>query len=366
MANTCPRCGGRAKKHENGWKCENCGYIFHDETTGENYYKPMKKTDSKEVLVAMRDSNLSDYRPIANFEHGAHYPEIEMHVRDNDAIEDSLKSLEKSGALISEIWDNLVVCPVCESHKLFIQLRCPNCGSGKLRKKSMIQHMSCGHYDFEEEFVKGDKLVCPKCGKLLKALGVDYRRLGYAYKCYNCGANTPTPTIKYVCINGHEFHNDEFGLKELRLYKLNPKKKLMIEELLFNVKPLIDTFTIHGLYVEAPAKLYSSSGIQFEFPFAVWSNENDRKVGKPPIIVVEILISDKPIGVESIFILRAGSMDLGIKNVVILAVPDLDETARALASSYGMHILKAGSLDMLEKKIKDFLENFLNSLKGSN
>lgn len=354
----CPRCGStKLSKREDRWECDECGY-----SVNEIGYT------SRELLRAARDSGIGDkeYAPTVDFERGVRYLEAERVTEATSAATlHSLEELEKRGLLVAEIWDNLVVCPRCGSHKLFIQLRCPSCGSGKLVRKSTIQHLSCGHYGLEEEFAVGDRLVCPKCNKILKALGVDYRRPGKVYKCLNCGALTPTPNFKFACINQHEFYNEEFDLKEVKLYRLNPARGVEIGELVFDVKSAVSILARYGLHAKAPVILHGESGVGVNLSFAAWADEGEERAGKPPLLIGEILIREEPIGVEPVFALNAISLDLGSKLTVILAVPGLNEEARRLAKSYGMHVLEAPTVDLLNDKLGEFFESIIRTLKWS-
>ncbi len=356
----CPKCGGNLKEYGNALKCERCGNVIYNETPED--YSP-KQAGYRELLRDFKSGTFKSYHPVVDFEHGIHYPEAEASMKGNRASTESfLSSLEKVGVIIPEIWDNIVVCPKCGTHKLFIQLRCPSCGSGKLQRRSLIQHFSCGHFDTEEAFVKGDKYVCPKCNKVLNALGVDYRRAGKVYKCLNCGLETPIPKFKYMCINGHEFYDDEFTLKELKLYRVDPSKKSEVEKLI-DILPLLNVLSKHGMYVEAPVSIIGISGIKFNFSFAAWVSEAEKSEGKGPFVLGEVLVSDRTIDVEPILMFKAKSEEVNYKYAVIIAVPGLSEEAREFARSCGFSVLEVENLEMLEQKVDEFLEGVISVMK---
>ncbi len=157
-----------------------------------------RKSDVQEILRALRDGKIKVIQPEFVFEQGWRYPEVENIVDANrKTITESLEELTEVGVLIAETRCNLAICPVCSSHKLTVRIVCPACGSSNLKKGSVIEHLNCGHLDLEERFEKGELLGCPRCGKTLRLIGVDFRRLGILFICESCGQRFPDP--KRLC-----------------------------------------------------------------------------------------------------------------------------------------------------------------------
>jgi hypothetical protein len=89
-----------------------------------------------------------------------------------------------------------------------------------MTKEEALEHFDCGNIDFKTKFIKGEgSLVCPKCGKKLKVIGVDYRKIESWYRCSNSHF-FGQPNFKFVCSNC----DGRFPLEETRLDMLNNYK----------------------------------------------------------------------------------------------------------------------------------------------
>jgi hypothetical protein len=104
-------------------------------------------------------------------------------------------------------------CPSCGSQNVSTRYCCPYCKSFNIQKGSLIEHVKCGYMDVEENFRKGEKLVCPKCHEELKKPDVDYKRLEYGAR-----AKTAAKTLTYRLQGiSAETAKQNSHLKKLRL-----------------------------------------------------------------------------------------------------------------------------------------------------
>lgn len=92
-------------------------------------------------------------------------------------------------------------CRTCDSSRLNVYEACPACGSSDLREESLVHHYRCGCQEVESHFTQGSFLICPKCHRALRHLGVDYGKPGKAVVCANCGATESQPFIQFVCLD---------------------------------------------------------------------------------------------------------------------------------------------------------------------
>lgn len=96
------------------------------------------------------------------------------------------------------------LCPHCNhSHLLYTEC-CPKCGKSDLKLENIIHHFSCANVSPETTYNVGGMLICPKCHKLLRHIGVDYDRPAVIYSCKTCGNSFTTPVTKAVCSNCKE------------------------------------------------------------------------------------------------------------------------------------------------------------------
>ncbi len=123
-----------------------------------------------------------------------------------------LDSMESEKMLKGEFVDNIRICKNCGSAHIGLRKVCPNCGSSNIRMEDYIHHFRCGYLGPESDYrVAGsDKLICPKCKRELKHIGVDYDRPSQTYICNECGNIFEDPDYSYICFNCREvFKEDE-------------------------------------------------------------------------------------------------------------------------------------------------------------
>ncbi|MEM3378706.1 MAG: ATPase domain-containing protein [Candidatus Bathyarchaeia archaeon] len=147
-------------------------------------------------------------------------------------IEKVMGAIEKlsapNGILAAKPYCTSIACPHCGSQEVYLFLRCPDCGSSLLEKGETLEHFNCGHVAFRPNFEDEGKLVCPKCHKELRQIGVDYKQVGAWYKC-SAGHISPNVQFQFVCSNcSHEFDVDDAKLETQKRYELTEKGKQVI------------------------------------------------------------------------------------------------------------------------------------------
>jgi predicted RNA-binding Zn-ribbon protein involved in translation (DUF1610 family) len=244
-----------------------------------------------------------------------------------------------------------------------MQLRCPTCGSPKLLRRLVIEHMSCGHIDVNENFVKGDRLICPKCGKVLRAIGVDYRKPGILYLCSDCRGFFPTPTKSYMCDGGHAFEEQDLAIIEIIAYKLNTAKRMLLERELVDFESALRALADNGWLVEVPSKIKGKSGLEHEFSCAIWTREASSKK-EVPEIVIDVSQNEEAVDTIPVLVLQAKAIDVGPKETVLIAIPKLAVDGKLLAESYRIHVVEADTSTALEKSIKKLISNIAQRWKA--
>lgn len=132
-----------------------------------------------------------------------------------------LSEMESKRMLKGELIDKVRVCKNCGSAHITLREVCPNCGSPDIRIEDYIHHFRCGYLGPESDFkVPGsDKLICPKCKRELKHIGVDYDRPSKTFVCNKCGSVFEEPDYTYLCFNcGETFGTDEVKRVDIKQY----------------------------------------------------------------------------------------------------------------------------------------------------
>lgn len=93
----------------------------------------------------------------------------------------------------------LHVCTKCQHSHLIYQEQCPNCGSNDLDYEPVIHHFPCANISPEHTYMVGGQLICPKCHKPLRHIGIDYDRPTSLYLCHNCHQSFLTPDTTALC-----------------------------------------------------------------------------------------------------------------------------------------------------------------------
>ncbi|MEM2321410.1 MAG: hypothetical protein QXS79_05990 [Candidatus Bathyarchaeia archaeon] len=300
------------------------------------------------VLRALKGMDIDVIEPKVEFRDAVRYPAFNNTVGSAKDIRESLHLLCEAGVLSSEVVDNIAICPHCQSHRLMIRYQCPSCGSSRLVRGRMIEHLACGHIDFEDKFRSGEGLLCLNCRKPLGQLGVDYRVFSSLYRCLSCKSAFSDPKVEYLCSSGHVFGENDLVVYSVMAFKVNPEKRVLIERLTFDIEVILKPIRDVGLTVKAPVTLYGRSGIKHDFSFAVWHSDD-----APPIIVGSLYLSDKAASAADVMALWAKATDVGILHKIMVTPSGIDEGSRDLAETYNMKVVEGKDLQEIAAKVKD-------------
>jgi hypothetical protein len=154
----------------------------------------------------------------------------------NFAPEEEWKAVEileiatKEGLFMKSFHEKIHLCPKCKSGFLSFREVCPKCHSSNLSVHDLIHHFPCAYvgpiYDFKSE-IEG-QLVCPKCYKHLRHIGVDYDKPSVISTCNECGHHFQDSNVKAKCINCSAENTVEDLLSEvINKYQLTKKGELV-------------------------------------------------------------------------------------------------------------------------------------------
>jgi len=153
---------------------------------------------------------------------GITYPAIECFFSKEDyTLYNTLEFLEENGSIEGEFFEKVHFCNRCHCSFLNFLEVCPNCGSADLLEENLIHHFPCAYVGPESDFMKNGQLVCPKCNKKLRGLGVDYDKPAVIHKCNHCGFVTQEPDVKTVCFNCEkESAPEDLIVQTIKIYTL--------------------------------------------------------------------------------------------------------------------------------------------------
>ena len=292
------------------------------------------------LVAALKERKVARLEPTFHPKIGFTYAELE-----NTGFESQMEDLallERTGLISSMNSITTLRCPDCKSYALSCKLACQACASSDMVKGSVIEHISCGNVDFEEKYHSDSgKLVCKKCSKRLNAIGVDYSRPGYFYKCMSCNVLLPTVSEQYFCMGcGRKSERKELAILRMPIYVVDLEK---LSEFSAGSDDFVNALTkdleLAGVRVIQDSTLKGASQVSQEFSLIVCNSDG------VPLFVCDR--ADKYQSAETaILSIFAKGIDVRIKQLGILTEERLEEKAASLASAYGITIMTINQEDL--------------------
>jgi hypothetical protein len=305
--------------------------------------QPLKSIQTKyrviQILKELKNKNITKLEPSFHPSHGIQYSEV-----DGESVEEQiniLERLEEMGLVNGKVSKSIEKCKFCNSYRFYINLACTLCKSAQIVQGATIKHDSCGNIDFDYKYLREDNsLKCEKCNKSLKAIGIDHSKLGYFYKCLECKSILPNISNQYLCVNcGNNLGHDELSIQYLKTYFVDSKKladTLNANAYLLSVVEELDRV---GIKSELSASIIGKSDMSHVFELVIYDEL------KHPFIALDTLESDNKI--EDILVLSfiAKSSDAHIPNKILLSIPKLRESLKALARINGIIVIESETID---------------------
>lgn len=137
---------------------------------------------------------------------GYNYPMLSEHYHNGNTPEmyKLLQNATEREYLRPKFIDKLHLCSNCYSAFINFRETCPKCESTDLVTENLIHHFVCAYVGPEHDFLSGDYMVCPKCNRLLRHIGVDYDKPSLIYNCRNCANLFQEPVMEAFCFSCHK------------------------------------------------------------------------------------------------------------------------------------------------------------------
>jgi transcription elongation factor Elf1 len=299
-----------------------------------------KNRDTQAFLSKFLSGEISELEPVYDSKTGYHYPIVESIVGEVSDTEAFLNKLYKAGILERRLYDKVFHCPKCDSANVSIRYCCSYCKSFDIQRSALIEHVKCGYMDVEENFAKGDKLVCPKCNEELRKLDVDYRKAGTWCTCKDCNKSFDIPVSAHFCRNCHaNFTFEDAVIKDVYSYKLKEEAREEVAVGWIVIAPIRDFLVENGFQVESPAFIKGKSGANHMFDIAAYKGkgENMRKV-----TVIDLATSaGNVVSEQPVIALFAKIYDVSPENSYLIAIPKVSENAKKMAELYNIKLIEA-------------------------
>jgi len=321
--------------------------------TGKLERIKLYKDPSVQVFLSkFLSGEISELKPTFDPKFGYRYAEVEAILGDSAKVEGFLKRLYEAKVVERKLYDKILYCPSCGSQNVSTHYCCPYCKSFNIQKGSLIEHVKCGYMDVEENFRKGEKLVCPKCREELKKPEVDYRKAGIWCTCKDCGKSFDIPVTRHFCRECQaDFTFEEVEIRDIYAYTLNEEVKGEITAGWIFVAPIKEFLVESGFEVEAPAFLKGKSGANHMFVIAAYQKEITKKVTVMDVATAtDDIVSEQPV-----IALFAKIYDVAPDSAFLIAIPKLNENAKKMAELYNIKVIEARDSKEVMKALKDKL-----------
>jgi hypothetical protein len=289
-------------------------------------------------IAEIRENKISRYEPLIKPEGGLTYTGFSDH--DFARQLDILRSLQRLGIVREEPFDYIRKCSRCDHHGMVVKVACPVCCSTNTDQGKVIEHLACGNTDLESRFQTDEgRLVCPKCKKKLKAIGVDYVKPGSYCSCLSCKALSPEGRMQFICLNcGSSLAKEEMKLEPLAAYVIDQEavaKYFDSTGFQFHLS-IVQALRSLGIKAEHRAAVTGSSQVPHTFDIVGYSGENLE-----PAVAIEIEKSGEPVDPESLLNFLARCLDAKVERKIFVGVPGFSEEAKKLAGAHGIEIVES-------------------------
>lgn len=294
-------------------------------------------------LAEIIEKKITRFEPIIKPEGGLTYAGFS----DNDlALQlDILKSLQELGIVKQEPVDYIRKCSYCGHHGLLLKISCPLCGSTNTDQGKVIEHLNCGNIDLESHFISADGggLVCRKCKKRLKAIGVDYVKPGSYCICLSCHKLSPEGRTQPICLNcARSLAADELKVEPLFAFVVEPQGLSMyLDDSDRDLKNSIaGALEKRGVKTSVDVAVMGSSQVEHKFDIIAYQTDS-----QDPVVASDVVKSEGPVGPEAVLNFFARCADVKVPKKILIAVSKVTEEAQKLADSYDIAVLESDGTD---------------------
>lgn len=195
-----------------------------------------KRIDSLKEISEKGDTNITfkvlrfistrgyEFKPIQSARNtcGYIYPLLEpLFPKQDIGVIETLEYLEEQKLISGQYVNRVYNCTHCGCAFLNFFEICPDCSSSDLRTEELIHHFKCANIGEISDYKRGTNLVCPKCDRPLKHIGVDYDKVSVMYHCNNCQNVFQEPRVMTSCYNcWRETDPENQIVKDIRSYSV--------------------------------------------------------------------------------------------------------------------------------------------------
>lgn len=310
-----------------------------------------KDRNTQVFLNKLLSDEISELEPVYDPKIGYRYPNVEAIVGDALSAENFLNGLHEAGILERRLYDKIISCPKCGSVNVSVRYCCAYCKSFDIQRSALVEHVKCGYMDVEENYRKGNKLICPKCHEELKKPDVDYRKAGTWCACKDCKKSFDVPVVTHFCRDCHESLTfEDVAIKDVYSYSLNEEAREEAAHGWVIVAPIRDFLVESGFEVESPAFLKGKSGVNHVFDIVAYEGKAKKMCVIDVAKSVENTVSEQPV-----IALFAKIFDVSPEHAYLIAIPKITDNGRKMAELYNIRVIEVKNQKEAIKVLKEEL-----------
>jgi hypothetical protein len=329
-------------------------------SSSQSNKKPFESSELTTLLDRLRKKNSS----ISNVFHlpvrlepsfhpgrGFFYPDIEFATLEEQTR--FLESFERTGIVTRNPTISVMQCSFCNSHRFCSTFVCKLCRSPNILRGSAIAHEPCGNIDLSDKYRTEDgTLVCHKCNRNLKAIGVDYSTLDPIYRCLNCKTLLSDIGQFYKCLDcGKSSTLEEFRILLLNQYVFDIDKLSSIVNVDKSVLSVVKELEKIGINAVHHGAVMGASRIPHIFSLIAYAEKKEQ-----PFLVADIIETDHRTDEMRILSFIGKCVDSRIENKIIVAIPDFKENLRELINTNGIMLVESKAMEDITFKLVKAVE----------
>lgn len=130
-----------------------------------------------------------------------------------------------------QVVDKINICYDCQGSYLNFGECCTKCNSLDLKSEELVHHFRCAYVGPQSDFVKNEKLICPKCDHQLKHIGIDYDKPSEIHTCRSCNHSSQETKMKAKCVDCRKENElDQLVTIEISDYKITEKARALASQ----------------------------------------------------------------------------------------------------------------------------------------
>jgi len=309
-----------------------------------------------QVLLKMfADGSLRELLPEIHPALGVQYPKMDEVTGNVQKTKDLLVQLVRAGILRAKFYEKTMICPRCGSKNVTFRYYCAYCGSHEIEKRELYEHIECGTIDGDDRFMKNGKIACPRCGKPLDKLGVDYRQVGTWFGCRGCGKRLDAPEGKHYCRQcSLRFGVKESAMDDVYSYVLDKVAETEFARETLFLGELKKILQEAGYEAEAPAVIWGVSGASHNFDLVGFKTQPDGS--RKTVVTLDMAICARALAPENVISIFAKTLDVSPTKPILIAVPALSDTAKKLADLYKLEVIEGEKPEEIFQEFREALD----------